>query len=60
MGWVLIHHSWYRYTGDTDYLNQQRDYLTGLLGVLTQHVGPDHRAIIGNGSNHSKAKASPG
>ena len=46
MWWVLIHHSWYLYTGDGDYLRQQKGYLTGLLDLLARHVGPDHRETL--------------
>jgi hypothetical protein len=44
--WVLIHHTWYRSYGDLAYLGEQREYLTGLLGELTKHVGPDDREAL--------------
>ncbi len=47
--WLLIHHSWYRYTGDTAYLQQQKDYLTGLLNQLTQCVGPENQEKMPEG-----------
>jgi len=43
MWWVLIHNEWYRYTGDTEYLAQNREYLTGLLEQLAGHVDPNNR-----------------
>jgi hypothetical protein len=43
MWWVLIHNEWYRYTGDTEYLMQNREYLTGLLDQLADHVDPNNR-----------------
>jgi len=43
MWWVLIHESWYRYTGDADYLQQQKNYLVGLLNQLARQVGPDNQ-----------------
>lgn len=46
MWWVLIHHSWYLHTGDKAYLEQQRAYLTGLLNLLADQVGPDNRETM--------------
>ncbi|NLX14752.1 MAG: alpha-L-rhamnosidase [Phycisphaerales bacterium] len=46
MWWVLLHQSWYEYTGDKEYLSQQRSYLTGLLDLLAQQVGPDNRETL--------------
>jgi len=46
MWWILIHHSWYLYQGDLTYLKQQQPYLTGLLNLLTKHIGPDHRETL--------------
>ena len=46
MWWVLIHHSWYQYTGDKGYLQQQRKYLTGLLDLLASHIGSDNRETL--------------
>jgi len=46
MWWVLIHHSWYMYTGDTDYLEQQRQYMKGLLALLADQVGDDNRETM--------------
>lgn len=49
MWWVLIHHSWHTYTGDADYLRQQREYLVGLLSRLSNCVGPDGRETMPEG-----------
>ncbi|MBN1125389.1 MAG: hypothetical protein JXA82_10300 [Sedimentisphaerales bacterium] len=46
MWWILIHHSWYLYTGDVSYLQQQREYLTGLLEQLCKQVGPDNKEAL--------------
>lgn len=46
MWWVLIHHSWYLHTADKVYLQQQRAYLTGLLDLLANQVGPDNRETM--------------
>lgn len=36
--WLLIHHDLYRSTGNYEYLNEQRDYLKGLLSILVDCV----------------------
>jgi len=41
MWWVLIHHEWYQYKADREYLKQQRDYLVPLLARLCQCVDAD-------------------
>jgi len=46
MWWVLIHHWWHMYTGDTAYLKQQKEYLTGLLKQLVNHIGSDNRETL--------------
>ncbi|MBI1390032.1 MAG: Bacterial alpha-L-rhamnosidase [bacterium] len=46
MWWVLIHHTWYEYTGDRDYLMEQKPYMTGLLKLLSKQVGPDNRETM--------------
>ncbi len=43
MWWVLIHHSWYRHTGQVQFLAQSREYLTALLEQLAGHVDPNNR-----------------
>jgi hypothetical protein len=39
--WLLIHCDWYRTFGDRAYLEQQRDYLKGLLTILSGCVDGD-------------------
>jgi len=39
--WILNQHSWYMYQGDREYLEQQRDYLVGLLEQLIGKIAPD-------------------
>lgn len=36
--WVLIHYGWYMQNGDKAYLEQQREYLVGLLNQLCELV----------------------
>jgi alpha-L-rhamnosidase len=43
MWWVLIHHEWYRYTADRDYLSEQRHYLIPLLKQLCACIDPSGR-----------------
>ena len=42
MWWVLIHRDWYRFTGDLNYLREQKHYLSGLLEGLITRIGPDN------------------
>lgn len=39
--WLLIHCDLYRINGDMDYLEQQRDYLKGLMSLLASFVDED-------------------
>jgi hypothetical protein len=43
MWWILIHHEWYAYTGDQDYLAEQRDYLVALLKQLCACMDEDDK-----------------
>ncbi len=36
--WILLHHDWFRYHGDLSYLQEQRDYLLGLLELLQSRL----------------------
>lgn len=36
--WVIIQRDWYYFHGDKEYLNEQRDYLVGLLDILLRKV----------------------
>ena len=38
MWWVLAQRDWYWYNGDRDYLEQQREYLLGLLELFHERV----------------------
>ncbi len=49
MWWVLIHHSWFQFTGDLGYLQQQRDYLKTLLPALVARIGPDSQEQLPEG-----------
>jgi hypothetical protein len=46
MWWVLIHHEWYRYTGDQEYLGQQREYLVPLLQQLCGAVDAEGKEAL--------------
>ncbi len=39
--WLLIHCDWYRAFGDKAYLEEQRDYLRGLMALLSTFVDED-------------------
>lgn len=39
--WLLIHCDWYRAFGDKPYLEEQRDYLRGLMTLLASFVDAD-------------------
>lgn len=39
--WILIHYQWYMATADIGYLNEQKEYLRTLLGILCGFVGED-------------------
>lgn len=49
MWWVLIHHSWFQFTGDLGYLQQQRDYLKTLLPALMARIGPESQEQLPEG-----------
>lgn len=38
MWWVLIHNDWYKFHGDIDYLKKQKEYLFGLLKLLSTEI----------------------
>ncbi len=38
--WILIQRDWYYYHGDKEYLQQQQEYLTGLLKHLFTKISP--------------------
>lgn len=37
--WILIQRDWYRYYADLDYLNEQKEYLSGSAEAGTFHPG---------------------
>lgn len=41
MWWLIIHHDYFMYNGDIDYLRANRDYILGLTRQLAECVGPD-------------------
>ena len=46
MWWLLIHHNWYYYHGDLNYLNQQREYIVGLLNLLHSKIDENGKEIL--------------
>ena len=44
--WILVQKEWYLYHGDFEYLEQQREYLLGLVEQLQQYVGKDNRETL--------------
>lgn len=44
--WVLIHHCWHHFHGNTDYLAQQRPYLLDLLTMLRSKVDADGKETL--------------
>lgn len=49
MWWILIHRSWYQFTGDIEYLKQQKSYLVKLLNQLSQYVGTNNEETLPEG-----------
>ncbi|HHV12512.1 MAG TPA: alpha-L-rhamnosidase [Clostridiales bacterium] len=52
MWWIITQYDWYQYKGDLNYLKEQRDYLIGLCGQLSEHIDesgkdctPEHRFV---------------
>lgn len=45
--WILIHHCWFLYHGDREYLARQREYLLGLLDQLRNAAGENGRENLG-------------
>ena len=46
MWWVLIHHDWYKYQGDLQYLMEQKDYMITLLDKLTGFISKDNQETL--------------
>lgn len=49
MWWLLIHADWYRYGGDLQFLQENKDYIFGLLEQLEKCIGPDNREKMPKG-----------
>ena len=47
--WILIQRDWYRYHGDLAYLQQQHNYLTGLLAQIESQVDEQGQEHLGEG-----------
>ena len=47
--WILGQHAWHRMHGNRKYLEEQREYLTGLLKFFISRIQSDGRAEICNG-----------
>ncbi|NMA20860.1 MAG: alpha-L-rhamnosidase [Lentisphaerae bacterium] len=47
--WILGQHAWYRMHGNRKYLEEQREYLTGLLKFFMSRIQSDGHAEICNG-----------
>ena len=46
MWWLIIHHDYYQYTGDIDYLKKQQGYITDLLKLLAKQVGKNGKETL--------------
>ncbi len=47
--WLLIHHDWFLYQGNLDYLKAQREYLEALVRQLAAQIGDDGAERMGEG-----------
>lgn len=46
MWWVILHHDWYMYQGDLEYLKQQKDYLANLLRHLASKIDENGKEVL--------------
>jgi len=46
MMWVWSHWDWYMHNGNLKYLEEQKNYLTALLGLLASQIGTDGKEIL--------------
>src|SRR3546814_1571775 len=46
--WIIIHRDWYLYHGDLEYLQEQKEYLTGLLDLLVTKIDGNKEALDGH------------
>ena len=44
--WVRCQHDWYRYTGDTGYLQSHHAYIKGVFANLVKHISEDNRCAM--------------
>jgi hypothetical protein len=57
--WIIIQRDWYRYQGERKYLEQQRDYLVGLLNLLFTKVDNTGREKLDGGGRFLDWPSSP-
>ena len=46
MWYVLIVHDWFRYNGKVEFLTKQRDYLAGVMDLLSQYINENGQDIV--------------
>ena len=46
MWWLLIHHQNYLYTGNSLYLDEQREYIIGLINELVKYIDVDNKEVL--------------
>src|SRR3546814_3515016 len=46
--WIIIHRDWYLYHGDLEYLQEQKEYPTGLLDLLVTKIDGNKEALDGH------------
>ncbi len=46
MWWLLIQRDWYYYHGDLDYLKEQKEYMVGLLRLLSSKIDEDGKEVL--------------
>jgi alpha-L-rhamnosidase len=44
--WIIIQHDWYLYQGNLNYLKEQRDYLLGLLELLSSKIDDSGKEVL--------------
>lgn len=49
MWWILIQRDLYKYQGNLNYLKQQKEYLVGLLNLLTTQIDPTGKENLKDG-----------
>ncbi|MBL7735702.1 MAG: hypothetical protein JNL51_09590 [Chitinophagaceae bacterium] len=49
MWWIIIQEDWYIHTGDLDYLQRQKSYLTGLLNHLVAKIDSNNSENLDDG-----------